>query len=1584
MKIMKVKTEDVGKSDIESAVQKVRERLLDQTMRNRFLNFLPTQRRTIKVINEIPAEVFEILVLQERVMQFKPSETPEREGTSLFDDEEDEETPVLPWLESTEPEEHHTDRFLQTQLAREELQKRLYYIHQQARTVFQEQGYSVLHLALGFLQWTESPRAEQLNRAPLMLIPVELERQKVRTRFTLRWNGVEGFPNLSLQARLTEYGVTLPILEAPEDKEQVESYFQEVNEAISQHEKWRVVPELYLDFFSFTKFVMYKDLEPENWDIETHPLLGTILGQTTGDSHANGFKPEEVDFRLKSQEIYHVMDADSSQIAVIEDIKSGKNLVVEGPPGTGKSQTITNIIAELLAKGKNVLFVSAKMAALEVVKSRLDKVGLGDFCLELHSHKSNKRDVLKELERTLSTQVPPDELPEALWNLFSQTDSRKNALNAYVNAIREPIGETGKNPYTLFGVREAVNQYFESVNRQMLPISLTDVTTCTRADWDTAVERLEALAGILPSVRPVLEHPWRGCNPGVVTPLVEVRINALIEACKTALDTLEEEISTLTDVAGIRTPTTLADFPDVLKAAHVIAKSFSVEAEILLNPAWNFPNKEARTLIRKVRVVRQEVAAVKARFNDVVLVRDIPKLLIDFKGLYIKKLRILNSQYRSIHRNFRKWYLTGNAPRRPERLISDYSKLADCIYLRQEIARQEQIGKSLFGGHWCGEESDLEWLTAFSEWVVTFRQHLLADVLTERAIEIVSAGVSKKHLQAHITALQSAQNDFVMQRDALFKRLGADADTLFGKASEALTFAELRARLELWVDKSSELEPWTQYVTRRNACEETIAQPLLKQIDEISIEDFVHCFEGNLAEALLHEAILERQPLRDFVQVEHERQVLDFCRWDRLCIEENQARLIRTLYERRPAFEEVASPKSEMGILQKEFTLKRRHRPIRRLLSDAGGLIQKIKPCFMMSPLSVAQFCHPDMVKFDVIVFDEASQIRPEDALGALLRAKQAVVIGDTCQLPPTSFFEHIVDNDDVDEDDMMPRITDIESILELCKPNFPKKALKWHYRSRHESLIAFSNQQFYVNELLIFPSPKASVPHLGLEFVHLPDTVYERGRSSVNRKEAQAVVQAAFEHYRTYGAGKSLGIGTFGTKQQQAILDEVEIQLLQHPEMEEYFLSSRDEHFFVKNLETIQGDERDTIFISVGYGFDKSRRLHNNFGPINHEGGERRLNVLITRARESCAVFANFRARDMKLDDKASVGARSLQAFLEYAENRNLDIARPTGEDTDSPFEDAVYEFLTSHGYTVSKQVGVVGYRIDLAVEDADALGAYLIGIECDGARYHNSPVARDRDRLRQQVLEGLGWTFHRIWSTDWYRNRAEAQRRVLEAIECAKLNKTTAPKQPVASAKKEPIPVMPEESVNRTAPALSPKGLDYVEATELGIPVHGGLHMQSPSQLAQAIKSVVQLESPVHFDEVVLRIRSLWGLKRTGERIRDAIKKGVTNAKQSGAIRDEDGFLWWGDEEQDIPVRRRTKPRIERICNAEIREAMKMTITSQGAIFEDALITESAKLLGYKSTRSQVSERMAQLLAQLINEGIFQKSANGMINLP
>jgi len=1600
-------------TDIEKRLEELRNNLLDLSMRNRLLNFRPTRARTVRVVDEIPREIYDILVLQEKAMSFlsklEPTESEriaDKSEQGLFgksgndtSDLTEEEASELWKLPSSDAEiaARYVDRFLQTSLESEALQKCLFYINQESRSILEELGYSILYLAMGFLEWTESPDSMQTRHAPLILIPVELERTKVGMSFKLRWTGEDISTNISLQAMLSQQGISLPDFEILDDKAGIDQYLQSVDAAISIMPKWRVVTDIYLSFFSFTKFVMYKDLDANSWpegmSPANHPLIQAVLAPSGDMTSEQGFQEDEVDQKLTSRDLYHVMDADPSQIAVIEDVKAGRNLVVEGPPGTGKSQTITNIIAELLAAGKTVLFVSAKMAALEVVKERLDQVGLGNSCLELHSRKSNKKEVLKELERTISS------LPLRAVSLeegFDQLEGLKFELNGYAKALREPFGKFGRSPFELFCMEETAHRHFTKVRRTMPRIKFDNPENWGQKEWTTAESALANLVEALPLVKPVAKHPWYGCEPGTVLPSDEEEIEGLIDKCEETLSDLEDRIDQLVKVSGIQRPTTLEHVPYAVNAAKVVAVSKPVDRNVLLNPEWNKLSEQTEVLIGKVEALKVQLFTMLSKFHVEALDKDIAYMLEEYKDLSKKFLRLFNGRYRYIRREISALY-KGRSPRDAKKIIFDLEQLASCLKLREEVRAAEQAGKALFGSHWCGEESDPQLLRAFAEWVVSFRQQLLAEALTEHAVDMVSAGISQEQVEKAAGGVAEEVKRFVAQHDLLAKRIGANYETIFGTNASDVLFSDLASHLDLWKAELPKLQRWAQFVSIRNKCLNTVAKPVIEIIEsgELEPEDIILCFEGNFANALLRLVFTERPALAGFVGELHEKKIHNFMKLDRELIERNRQRLAYKLYQSQPHISGGVSPGSEAGILLGEFGRKRRHMPIRKLMSHAGGLIQKIKPCFMMSPLSIAQFLDPRTARFDVIVFDEASQVRPEDAAGAFLRGSQVVVMGDTHQLPPTTFFDRLVEASENEDQELVTPVSDIESILHLCRGSgFPTKILRWHYRSRHESLIAVSNQEFYDNRLLIYPSSIDKSKYLGLKFIYLPDAIYDRGRSQVNRKEARAVAEAAVEHYRTFPE-KSLGIGAFNIKQQQAILEEVELQLRLHPEMEDFFKSDRHEHFFVKNLETIQGDERDVIFLSIGFGFDEFGRLTLQFGPLTHDGGERRLNVLVTRTRERCVVFSNFRASDLSLDGTASFGLRALKAFLDYAENRNLRSVEATGEDTGSPFEDSVYDFLRSHGYEVRKQVGCAGFRVDLAIVDPQSPGRYLSGVECDGTKYHISPVARDRDRLRQQILENLGWRICRVWSTDWYRDRIESEKKLLKAIERARNEETASisvyeglPPHETALATGDDIGshLGSGEDPSFSSPNSGPVNIvpDYEVCSSLGILPFGELHKQSPHYLAKAVAQVVDVEGPVHFDELVRRIRFIWGLKRAGQRIYDVISNATLLTEREGQIHRRGNFLWPATA-RPIPVRRRYEDppaKINLICDEEIAEAVKLVLKHQYATSPTDLIVQSSRLLGIQATSSAVTKRIKTIINKLLDQRELQPTPNGMID--
>ncbi|MGG0240768.1 DUF4011 domain-containing protein [Bacillus rhizoplanae] len=508
--------------------------------------------------------------------------------------------------------------------------------------------------------------------------------------------------------------------------------------------------------------------------------------------------------------------------------------------------------------------------------------------------------------------------------------------------------------------------------------------------------------------------------------------------------------------------------------------------------------------------------------------------------------------------------------------------------------------------------------------------------------------------------------------------------------------------------------------------------------------------------------------LKSFHIEEYRKRIKEFKNHDLRQIQANGNRISQILENEKEAYLDQVCYSPELNVLRREIQKQKRHKPIRKLFSEISELLLVLKPCMMMSPMSVSQFIDPSILEFDLIIFDEASQMRSEDAIGSLLRGKQVIIAGDDKQLPPTAFFSQQIEVDDefIDDEDQ-ELYENFESILDECLLFMPQFSLKWHYRSKQESLIAFSNKEIYNNELYTFPS-SIQGKHDGVSLVYVEDAIYDRGKSKRNMKEAEKIAQLVLEHVQR-SPERSLGIIAFSEAQQEVIKDKIDEMREKHPEIEQFFNEDCYEAFFVKNLENVQGDERDTIILSVGYGKDENGVLYYNFGPLNKDGGERRLNVAVTRARKEIKVVSSILDTDMDDTKLKKRGPQLLKSYITFAKSGGKftynNIVNENA-DFDSPFEKDVYDMLRKKGIELHKQVGCSGYRIDLAVVHPANPGQYIMGIECDGATYHSSKTARDRDRLRQSVLESLGWKIRRIWSQDWVKRKKEITEAIVEEI--------------------------------------------------------------------------------------------------------------------------------------------------------------------------------------------------------------------------
>ena len=1334
---------------IEKEFKNLRKELLDLTLRNQLLNF-KSRAKTITIVNQSPINLYQTLVLQENKMYFVANKKDKKEDKSSVWDH-------IPFDFSKFSE---GDKKLATDLTPKELQKRLYYINNQAKTMLQEQGYNILYLAIGFLEWKDKSKPRQKNKAPLVLIPVSMERKKVGESFNLEWTGEDIQTNISLKAKLLEAGIELPDFEFKKYGEVVDHYIASVKRAVSRMDGWDVNNDVALGFFSFTKFVMYNDLNPEAWednvDLTKNELIQAIFNPAKNDQES--FREEDIDSRLEYQNMYQVLDADSSQIAAIQDVKAGRNLVVEGPPGTGKSQTIVNLIAELLAEGKSVLFVSEKMAALDVVKDRLTSVGLGKFVLELHSHKTRRKKFLKDLQK--ATNVRAQE-PLNIDNTIRKLETLRRQLDDYSHIIHRPAFAVNLSPFQLYGLKESADDHFSRKGTLMPLVRFESPETVSLKDLDDMKIALENLAELYQTISK--ENPWSKCAPKSLLPADLREIEMLINDTLHALDNFMVERGRVYDIYGIKQPDTLNEFQNSLSAFEVIKSQNAelIDGSILKSGAWNNNNDDAFLLIRELEKYQKHARAL-TKFNQNIFQADIDRLIYELQHLSAKRFRFFNNkQYIALV----EMYYAVPVPNSIEEIIRDLQQAKAVIHIRKTLEANNALGQKYFGGYWHLNANPND-LLAIARWMNEFTALVRQGTFSQNTIDLMSKDLFDINPERDLADYIDSGEEFVRVLSRLKDKLNPRSKLIFKRETGDVPFEAWKEQLYNWRGQLSSLHLWSQYLNTKNALKTSNAKMFVDSIEKRNIkkDDIEALVNGNFADSLLNILFIENQELATFVGELHENRIKEFKDLDKKILTLNRKRIYHKLNSNIPKiFGGTENPQAK--ILAGEFTRKSGHMPVRKLLEKAGGMIKQIKPCFMMSPLSIAQYLDPtnEELQFDVVIFDEASQVKPEDALGAFMRGKTAVVMGDTQQLPPTSFFDQM---SDADSDEEEATSLDMESILHLCKLSFPVKMLKWHYRSRHESLITVSNREFYDDDLLVYPSPSHSDPELGLKFHYNPNTQYLRGASSKNPLEAKDVVEEIFNHFEKYGDTKSLGVGTFSVAQKNAILEELEVKRKEHPEFEPLFSENKEERFFVKNLETIQGDERDVILISVGYGYDQDGKMSLNFGPLNQDGGERRLNVLITRAREKCVVFSNFKAYDMNLTANPPYGVKSLREFLEYAENLTLG-THSSGETSKEPFEDAIASFLQENGYTVDKHIGCAGFRVDLAIVDDENPGKYILGITTDGKMYASSKVARDRDRLREQVLTGLGWKLYHLWSTDWYRNRDLGRKKLLDFVE-------------------------------------------------------------------------------------------------------------------------------------------------------------------------------------------------------------------------
>jgi DNA polymerase III delta prime subunit len=1457
---------------------------------------------------------------------------------------------------------------LRTSLPQVDLDRSMIGLYRKAKEALEENGANVLYLALGFLVWYETASSVVPRHAPIILLPVDIVRKSAKTGYVVRARDDEPRINTTLLEMLKkDFGIhisgldPLPADEAGIDTRRILSILRQ---AVLPMPRWDISENTCIGIFSFSRFVMWNDIHSRRADLEKNQVVqslisGRLTWKPTEIGKETGNELEEFDPR----EILLAGSADASQLSAIKAAGTGQTLVLHGPPGTGKSQTITNIISNALAHNKTVLFVAEKMAALSVVEERLDKMGLGAFCLELHSNKATKKTVLEQLRiasETVKVRTPENYLAEA-----EELRQERETLNQYVRSLyREwPFGVS---------LYEALSRYFQ-VEEADDAVHFNPQIFAPMQDG-FLIKQQECVDQLLIASRAVFPpsgHALRGIQ------LQQYSFD-LREKADTLLRTLEqravecdkafvEAVTRLTLPSGEKDETF---FRGVFAIDRLIKQEISIPEAYFA--AGNVSETKEQDLILLAHCKREQELKTQLRenFADSVFLTD-PVLLWQQWQTAQTKWFLPRVFGQGRIRKLLKEHLLPGKDLNGEKTSESLKTLVEMVNEKSAHSPMDERVRLLSGRAWKDEQTDFglvaKTVEHASQLETTIRSSVrnrdLARTLQTRLARIISDG-DWSALSSYATTYQ--QLDQTVQSTS--QLLSIDFPQLAGGADDSYTQIIGEAAIR-WRTNLSSLREWCQWMLSRDVAIEMGLLPLINSIEvgTLPLDAYPKAYQRGLYKACISYIMQKDAGMSQFSGLQFEEKI----RRLRLRTEKHRDLARRETYARisaaLPDLSGDFAQSSELGILKRAIRSNGRGQSIRGLFNQIPNVLTKLCPCLLMSPISVAQYLDPMTKPFDLIIFDEASQVPTSEAVGALARGANAIIVGDPKQLPPTSFFE--ADSTDEENTD----IEDLESILDDCMAlSFPELHLKWHYRSRHESLITFSNVNYYDNSLYTFPSPNNRVSRVHLVPVQ---GYYDRGGTRQNLEEAKAVIADITRRLRDPELRKkSIGVVTFSSVQQILIDDLLQVAYQQNPELETLAAEST-EPIIIKNLENVQGDERDVILFSVGYGPDKTGRVSHNFGPLNRNGGWRRLNVAVSRARFEMTVYSTLMPDKIDTARTASEGIRGLRDFLLFAQRGVSGLAYQADEHASEGVDlnTVIAKKLASRGLSADANIGSSRYKIDVAIVHPDKPEEYILGLLCNGSSYKESRTASDREILQNQILSQLGWNLHSVWAVDWLENHDKECDKVLEVVRslreapakvagpgattgpCASAGAGTSAGEGASSSAGEgevsgaattpsaEALVASQSNTNIDEPfaavintptaqeALSSQSeilQGFIPLSEAGNPGDTGKHTnhiskrcyehtvlplevassdelclhRSPEEIARRLNTVIQKEGPISQSLLFRRVLQSYGLSRVGPRLEQLFSTTIHRMQNKTTKQTGEIFYWPNNQVMDV----------------------------------------------------------------------------------
>ena len=1593
-----------AKGFVRSVIATWRDGLINLTRSNRLLNFKPSRTGVIRLVRPSPEDVLARLA-RGGTYRFRSIQQKQANTDACSEPDNGAAVTGLPVPPPA------TDK-LDTDKAPEDLVAALRVLYRRSNQDYLDRGVWVLYLAFGSLTWTDEDRFRYTS--PLLLVPVQFESAGAAQGRELKLAPEEPVVNPALALKLSQYGIDLPRVD---DLEEITltGFLDAVRAAVASQDRWQVSDSLVLSYFSFAKEAMYRDLLDHEDQIAAHAVVAALASGGRGEASSKFFFEEipedEIDRHAAPESTPVILDADSSQRASIAAALAGRSFVMDGPPGTGKSQTIANMIGVMLHAGKTVPFVSEKAAALDVVRDRLDEAGLRAYLLELHSHKATRKQVAMALETALDT-VP---VPPAAMSAIDVDTARKrrDQLNAYAAAMNRRRGPLGYSLHDVLGMISALHNVPAAPATGMAPVDLTVEAFCEIRG--TA----ERLSGVWRPASQGRTFVWRGVRE-------HGSLDSRLYQAASSLDMLTgmaQVNAALAEAAGLTRPSDIgalavlldhlsrrpSGLPEDWLAAGTLGAVDAAVAELagLLAEVAACEQDLGRAAGVAWRAVPSSAALPAA--DDAALATLVPpaaKLdslsvaeLHELSGRFAADADMLRERLGALNRLAGVLDITApqtfqdardlltlagiaEEPDRPERAwlstpsVEAADHAAHVLYdAWQAVARAEADASTYYTPAVLRE--DVEGLASRFGGEHHGLGKLSGDYRADKkaVASFTAEGIAKEDAQQHLQlaiAWKRAADALSIVEAAHAATLGAyyaGRSTDWGRLSRALALAATATRAA----RGQDLGRAADLIGRDGVLNPAIARVVNDTIRDLQAWHAVlatgprAAARPELLNATITDAIswlrAHLGPLHSAALFTHE--VSEAIRYS---LTVSQARYLVGL---RDAADAAHSRLGDHDALFSD-TFGSLYTGAQTDIDAVRSAVQWARSLRFMVTGTDAPLTPAQVKEADAAV--PTSQLAvAADACGSVL-----ILAGDQKQLPPSNFFAGTTADDEEEWSEDADDTAEFESILDHAKASgaFRSLTLRWHYRSMHEALIAFSNASFYKGQLVTFPSRQSDGPDVGVELFWV-DGTYRRGSSRDNPEEAAVVAQRVIHHYDTRPA-LSLGVVTFSEAQAEAIDIAVGRARQDRPDLARFFASDRLRGFFVKSLESVQGDERDVLIFSIGYGPDENRKITMNFGPLNKQGGWRRLNVAITRARYRNEIISSIRASDIP-ESVTTEGLRHLRRYLDYAARGVPALALDTsaGGDAESPFEESVISVIRSWGYELTPQVGTAGYGIDIGVRHPDHPGVYALGVECDGYQYHSSKVARDRDRLREKVLRGLGWNLHRIWGTAWYRDRNGEEHKLRAAIEHA----ITAPVRglltDIAQPGQDARPMIQTEAATfDRAPAWATR---YVTAEVPRLP-----HWIDPGQagshtsMAAGIRAVVMTEAPVHIAVLQQRLRDAWDIGRIGARIRDNIDAAIRIA---GVLRD--GEFLTLTSAPPATVRTPTdacRREVEHVHDNELTLALTNLVRDTGGITHDELTIRVARLYGWTRRGPDISTRLHTLIARLAANGTLTSSEHNL----